>query len=124
VNNVISQLPRILKNNGKLILVGPNYKYAYRYYFDDPTHITPLSHTTLILLCAKYGLAPYKIIPKFLPYTMQKSLGGVTPSFLEKTPGLARLILRLYLSLPYKPFAGQFLLVFHKVTQMNMEEAR
>jgi hypothetical protein len=71
-----------------------------------------LSHTTLTLICEKYGLKPFKIVPKFLPYTMQGSMGG--PQYLEKVPKLAKLLLRFYIMMPFKPFAGQFLLVFEK----------
>lgn len=112
VNLVLEQCAKILKKGGKLVLVGPNFKYSYKNYYDDPTHLTPLSHTTLILICEKFGLKPFTIYPKFLPYTMQSSMGG--PQFLERVPKLAKLLLRFYIMMPIKPFAGQFLLVFEK----------
>jgi hypothetical protein len=112
VHSVIEQMEMILEDHGSLVLIGPNFKTAYRHYYDDPTHITALSDITLILICKKYGLIPRKVIPKFLPYTMQSSLGG--PQFLEKYPTMARILLRLYLTSPVKPLSGQFALVFTK----------
>ncbi len=112
VHSVIKQIEMLLQDRGSLVLIGPNFKTAYKHYYDDPTHITALSHTTLILICKKYGLTPRKIIPKFLPYTMQSSLGG--PQFLERFPILARILLRIYLKSPVKPLSGQFALVLTK----------
>lgn len=112
VHSVIEQMEMLLEDHGSLVLIGPNFKTVYKHYYDDPTHITALSHTTLILICKKYGLTPRKVIPKFLPYTMQSSLGG--PQFLERFPILARILLRLYLKSPVRPYSGQFALVFIK----------
>jgi 2-polyprenyl-3-methyl-5-hydroxy-6-metoxy-1,4-benzoquinol methylase len=112
IHSVIEQIEMLLEDQGSLVLIGPNFKTAYKHYYDDPTHITALSHTTLVLICKKYGLTPRKVIPKFLPYTMQSSLGG--PQFLESFPILARILLRLYLTSPFRPLSGQFALVFTK----------
>jgi hypothetical protein len=112
IHSVVEHMEMLLDDHGSLVLVGPNFKTSYKHYFDDPTHVTPLSHTTLILICKKYGLIPRKVIPKFLPYTIQSSLGG--PQFLERYPIMARILLRLYLTSPVRPFSGQFALVFTK----------
>jgi 2-polyprenyl-3-methyl-5-hydroxy-6-metoxy-1,4-benzoquinol methylase len=112
VHSVVEQMEMLLDDHGSLVLVGPNFKTSYKHYFDDPTHVTALSHTTLILIAKKFGLIPRKVIPKFLPYTMQSSLGG--PQFLERYPIMAKFLLRLYLTSPVRPFSGQFALVFTK----------
>lgn len=113
VHSVIKKIALLLEVHGSFVLIGPNFQTAYKQYYDDPTHITALSHTTLILICKKYGLTPQIVIPKFLPYTMQSSLGG--PQFLERYPTLARILLRLYLKSPVRPLSGQFALVFTKL---------
>lgn len=117
VHSVIEKIGQLLETHGSLVLIGPNFQTAYKHYYDDPTHITALSHITLILICKKYGLTPRIVIPKFLPYTMQSSLGG--PQFLERYPTLARILLRLYLVSPYRPLSGQFALVFTKLLSEN-----
>ena len=121
VHSVIKQMEMLLDDNGVLVLIGPNFKTSYKHYFDDPTHVTALSHTTLILIAKKCGLIPRKVIPKFLPYTMQSSLGG--PQFLERYPNMAKFLLRLYLTSPVRPFSGQFALVFTKPMDKSKGDA-
>ena len=115
---VIRSFESLLNENGKLVLIGPNFKFSYKNYFDDPTHLTPLTDNGLKLICARFGLSPVEINPRFLPYTMNPDLGS--PRFLEKWPKLSRILLKLYLKSPYKPFAKQFLLVFEKL-DLNRE---
>ena len=38
---------RKLSPNGSLTILQPNYRYAYREYFDDFTHVSIYSHVSL-----------------------------------------------------------------------------
>src|SRR5215472_3631138 len=45
--SVLKQLRRILANGGTLNILQPNYYYSYREYFDDYTHRTIYTHTSI-----------------------------------------------------------------------------
>ena len=44
---VLSALREKLTSAGDLVILQPNYRYAYREYFDDYTHRTIYSHISL-----------------------------------------------------------------------------
>lgn len=91
-----------LKSNGILILVGPNFQYSYKNYYDDYTHKTAYSHVSLADAMYEYGFTPIKIMPKFLPLTLK--------SRLPKSYYLTK----FYLYSPIKPMGKQMLLILGK----------
>lgn len=100
--NCIQELRRILKSNAKLIVLQPNYRYAYREYFDDYTHKKVFSHISLSDLFRANGFTPLIVEKKFLPLTIK--------SRLPKSYWLTK----FYINSPYKPMAKQMLLIFRK----------
>jgi hypothetical protein len=86
----------------QLIIFGPNYRYCYKDYWDDPTHKTALSHITLRRLLEEAGYEVDYIHPKISPYSVEGSIQ--VPKF----------IIWLYLHSPIKPFAGQMLILARK----------
>lgn len=104
LEKTIIEVVRILKKKGKLIIIQPNFKYAYREYFDDFTHRLIFTHVSLCDFLKSQGLEIKKVVPKFIPFSMKSKL--------PKMPFL----IKLYLWLPIKPFARQMLLIAEKVT--------
>jgi SAM-dependent methyltransferase len=92
----------VLRPGGKLLIIQPNFKYCYREYFDDYTHLQIFTDTSLADLLTVSGFQVEKMIPRFLPFSVKT--GG------PKWPSL----LRLYLTLPWRPFAGQMYIVAKK----------
>lgn len=94
---VLKQLRRKLKRAGTLTLLQPNYRYAFREYFDDYTHKTVYSHLSMrdFLEANSYEVLLCK--PRFLPLTLKSRL-KVSPS-----------LIRLYLMSPVKPLGKQML---------------
>lgn len=88
-----------LRPNGLLLLVQPNYRYAYREYFDDYTHVTPLDHVSLPQMLSANGFDVEHVEPRFLPYSMQSGLP------------VAAWLVALYLRAPLRPLAKQMLCV-------------
>lgn len=95
--SVLAQLRRKLKPKGSLTLVQPNYRYAYREYFDDYTHVTPYSHLSICDFLQANSYEVMRCVPRFLPLTLKSRL-KVSP-----------LLIRLYLLSPFKPLGKQML---------------
>lgn len=102
---VLKQLRQKLKPAGTITLLQPNYRYAFRDYFDDYTHKTVYSHLSL---CDFLQANSYEVItckPRFLPLTLKSRL-KVSPS-----------LIRLYLLSPLKPLGKQMLVRARPVPQ-------
>jgi SAM-dependent methyltransferase len=94
---VLKQLRRKLKPNGTITLLQPNYRYAFREYFDDYTHITAYSHVSMCDFLQANSYEVVRCVPRFLPLTLKSRL-RVSP-----------LLIRLYLLSPVKPLGKQML---------------
>jgi len=102
----LHEFHRILVNNGKIILLQPNFKYCYKTYFDDYTHLQIMTDRSIAELLKTYGFNIVKVYPRFLPVNMKTTLKFNLPKL--------DLIVRLYLNLPIKPLAAQMLIVAEK----------
>jgi len=96
---VLASLKAKLSATGTLTILQPNYRYAYREYFDDYTHVSVYSHISLADFLTANGYEVLDVRPRFLPLTVKSRL-----------PVSAALI-RLYLASPFKPLGKQMLLV-------------
>lgn len=87
----------LLKPEGRLLILQPNYRYCSKDYFQFWDHITPIDDRALTEILELSGFRIKTIIPRFLPYTTKGSL----PKSL--------FLLRVYLSLPFlwRFFGGQ-----------------
>lgn len=100
LDQTMKGVQRAIKDGGALILIGPNYRYAYREYFDDYTHKSIFTHVTLTDLMYEYGFTPIKVVPKFLPLSLKSRLPK------------SYLLTKLYLHSPIRPLGKQMLLIF------------
>jgi ubiquinone/menaquinone biosynthesis C-methylase UbiE len=99
---ILAEVHRILRPGGRLIVIQPNFRLEPRRYFDDYTHKTPYTETGFAGLLGSIGFRITHLEPRFIPFTMQ-----------SRWPK-AEWLVRFYLSLPVRPFAGQFLAVAEK----------
>lgn len=102
VKECIKLIRQKLKSNGIIIVIQPNYKFSVKKYFDDPTHISIWDHRSLPNFFETNGFKVIKIVPKFLPLTMNSKI--------PKT----KFLTRLYLYSPIKFFGGQMLVIARK----------
>ena len=100
---LVGEIVRLLRPGGRLIVIQPNFRYAYRYYFDDYTHRSMFTHVSLANLLRSRGFRMLRVEPRFMPYSMRESRLPVTPW-----------LVRAYLRSPIRPWAGQMLLVAQK----------
>lgn len=99
-SSVIGDIHALLKPGGRLLIVQPNFRYAYRSYFDDYTHRSVFTDVSLPNLLRSRNFEIELVQPKFLPYSM-RDVQGTVPAWL----------VRAYLASPVKPRAGQMLVV-------------
>lgn len=85
---------RVLRPDGKLMVLQPNVRYCAKDYWMFFDHITPVDDRALVEAFAATGYEVELNIPRFLPYT--------TKGRLPSGPGLVRLYLRV-------PLAWRFL---------------
>ena len=103
VSRLVSSIYTILRTGGRFIIIQPNFRYAYRHYFDDYTHRSIFTDVSLPNLLRSHGFAIESVQARFLPYSMRQS----------RIP-IRRWLLRAYLHSPIRPMAGQMLVVARK----------
>ena len=94
---VLAQLRKKARSGATLTILQPNYRRAYREYFDDYTHVTVYSDVSLCDFLESNGWRVIERVPGFLPLSLKSAL-PVRPW-----------LIRLYLTLPWKPLAKQML---------------
>jgi SAM-dependent methyltransferase len=95
---LLGQLRSKLRAGGSLVILQPNYRFAYREYFDDYTHVSVYSDRSLSDFLVSNGFRVVDCRARFLPLTVKGKL-PVWP-----------FLIRLYLALPWKPLGKQMLL--------------
>ena len=92
---VLEQLRSKLKSSGTLNILQPNYRFAYREYFDDYTHISIYSDRSIVDFLSTNGFKVIDCKPRFLPLTIKSSLP------------VSSLLIRMYLKSPIKLIGKQ-----------------
>lgn len=93
---------RSLRSGGLFVLVQPNFALCPREYFDDYTHKKVFTDKSLVGLLRSKGFELVDVKRRFLPFSMKSRL----PRF--------GFLVWLYLRSPWKPWAGQMLVVVRK----------
>ena len=99
LEGLVAEILRVLRPGGRLMLVQPNFRLQPGRYFDDYTHRAIFTDVSLSDWLAASGFQVKQVVPKFLPLTVKSRFGGL--SFL----------MPLYLRSPWRPLAGQMLVV-------------
>jgi SAM-dependent methyltransferase len=86
----LEECHRILRPDGRLMVVMPNIRYLPGRYWDYFDHHLALTHFSLVEALALSGFRPEVVLPKFLPYTIKHS----------RMPRLLPLV-RLYMRMPF-----------------------
>ncbi len=96
-SDVLATLRRKLAADGTLTIVQPNYRYAFREYFDDFDHKSIYSHVSLADFLVANGWEVFQVEPRFMPLSVK----GRLP--------VNRFLIRAWLLSPVKPIGKQML---------------
>lgn len=104
--DTLTEIRRILKVGGKLLILQPNIRFLNGAYWDFIDHYLPLTDRTLVEALELVKMRVDEVRPRFLPYT--------TRSRIPQTP----LLVRLYLAVPlaHQIFGKQAWVVASKLT--------
>jgi SAM-dependent methyltransferase len=86
-----------LSARGSLAILQPNWRHAFREYFDDYTHVSIWSHVSLADFLRANGWEVIEVRPRFLPLTVKSRLPVWPP------------LIGAYLKSPVKPLGKQML---------------
>lgn len=84
----LSRMRETLAPGGVLALMGPNFKYCMRDYFDCADHVLALTHISVQELLYASGFRVTEAVPRFLPFSFRRRLPAT------------RFLARLYLRMP------------------------
>lgn len=104
---VLEDSKKLLKPNGKILILQPNIRYVGAAYWDYVDHHIALTEHSLKEALEVVGFEVIEMIPQFLPYTAKSKLGSlaslIDPQWFIKT----------YLRFPilWKIFGGQTFVV-------------
>lgn len=101
---LLEKMFQSLRPGGRIAVMGPNFRYTYRSYFDFADHTVILSELGLAEHLYGAGFEIESIYPRFLPLSFR---GGIPVS---------RLLVRTYLSMPlaWRFMGKQFLVIATK----------
>ena len=102
---LMNQLKNKMSPKVKLVVLQPNFKISFKQYFDDYTHKTIFTDTSLIDFFSTLGFKCELNYPKFLPYSVKSKFGGFS------------WLIPFYLLSPIKPLAGQM----HQVYSLTQD---
>lgn len=100
---VVADMAALLRPGGRCLVIQPNFRHAFRRYFDDYTHRSVFTDVSLVNLLRAHGFREEVVRPRFLPYSMR-----------ERRLPIVAWAVRAYLWSPIKPGAGQMLVVARK----------
>jgi hypothetical protein len=105
VARLLAKLRGTMQVGGRIAVLGPNFKYCYRDYFDCADHTLALTHVAVAEHLAAAGFTINSTIDRFLPF-----------SFRSRLPA-SRQVTRAYLRMPvaWRLFGKQFLVIAQKV---------
>lgn len=84
---LLRRLHRAMASGGRIAVLGPNFRYCSRQYFDCADHIVALSHVSVAEHLHAAGFEVSTVIPRFLPFSFR----GVLPPSATLTAAYLRL---------------------------------
>jgi SAM-dependent methyltransferase len=74
VARFLSKMRMLVRPGGRLVIMGPNFRYCVREYFDCADHVLALTHRSVAEHLHGAGFVVDDVIPRFLPYSFRPIL--------------------------------------------------
>lgn len=100
----LEKMNRAMEAGGRIAIMGPNYRYCAREYWDYADHHVALTDLAIGEHLYAAGFEPQRIIPRYLPYSFR----GILPH----SPALTRIYLKVPLA--WRLLGKQFLVIGRK----------
>ncbi len=99
ISQFLERMHEAMKSGGSIAIMGPNFRYCSKEYWDCADHYVALTHVAIAEHLYAAGFEPEKIIPRYLPYSFR---GILPPSqrltrYYLRTPLAWRLLGRQFL---------------------------
>ena len=90
---------------GRIAIMGPNFRYCVKEYFDCADHTLIYTHTAIAEHLYAAGFTPERIVPRFLPYSFRGRLPAtpVTTRLYLRSPLLWRVLGKQFLVIGRRP---------------------
>jgi SAM-dependent methyltransferase len=101
VARFLARMRQVLVPGGVIAVMGPNFRYCAREYFDCADHVLALTHVSVEEHLVAAGFEVTEVLPRFLPYSFRGRLpasAALTRAYL-RTPPLWRLQGKQFLAL-------------------------
>lgn len=105
LSKALEKIFEVLAENGRLLVLQPNYRLCADHYFDDPTHKQLFDEQSLCRCLEEHGFQMVHVEARFTPFSLR-----------SRMPAWPWLV-RFYLALPWRPLAGQMFVVAQKANQ-------
>lgn len=103
IEQFFSDAYQLLAPGGRLGILMPNYRRAFKEYFDDYTHVSPISDVSLRDWLTTFGFKIEFSHPGFMPYSVKDS----------RLP-IQKWLVKCWLLSPWKPTGKQMLVIGQK----------
>jgi SAM-dependent methyltransferase len=113
VLDVLREVRQVLRPQGKVLILGPNFSACAREYYDYFDHHLPLTERAVVEALGLADLEAIEVRPRTLPFSFKSKL----PSW----PWLVRAYLRM--SWAWRFFGAQFFVVGRKVARARQRVA-
>jgi 2-polyprenyl-3-methyl-5-hydroxy-6-metoxy-1,4-benzoquinol methylase len=101
ISSFLERMRGAMSPGGRIAIMGPNYRYCSKEYWDCADHYVALTHVAIAEHLYAAGFEPQQIIPRYLPYSFR----GILPP----SKGLTRAYLRMPLA--WRLLGKQFLVI-------------
>jgi SAM-dependent methyltransferase len=105
VAEFLEKMHRSIRPGGQIAILGPNFRYCAREYFDCADHTVLLTHIGVAEHLYAAGFDPARVVARFLPYSFRGRLPA-HPSFTRmylRMPGAWRLLGKQFLVIGKRP---------------------
>lgn len=101
ISQFLERMRETMRKGGRIAIMGPNYRYCAKNYWDCADHYVALTHVAIAEHLYAAGFEPERIVPRYLPYSFR----GILPP--------SRRLTGLYLRTPlaWRLLGKQFLVI-------------